>query len=141
LSAEYSNKDKGQDQITMNSQNSNSLDKLFNSLSSAISKFEACGKGNICIDIQMHPGIGGKEQLKINAKNLIEAPFAFSKEEFKNFLDNSPVFNTQANLIFRHNLLEIIKKTGFGSIDINFTRDKKKTLVCRVTHSYRYFLE
>lgn len=125
----------------MDSQNPKSLDKLFGSLSLAISKFEACGKGNICIDIQRHPGIGGKEQLKINAKNLIEAPFSFSKEEFKNFLDRSPVFNTEANLIFRNNLLEIIKGTGFGSIDINFSQDKKKILICRVTHSYRYFLE
>lgn len=125
----------------MNSPNSDSLDKTFESLSSAISRYEACGKGNICLDIQMHPGIGGKEHLKINAKNLIEAPFAFPREEFQNFLDCSPIFKTKASQIFRHNLLKIINQTGFGSIDISFTKDKKKRLVCRVTHSYRYSLE
>ena len=125
----------------MNYPNSDSLDRTFKLLSSAISRYEACGRGSICLDIQMHPGVGGKEHLKINAKNLIEAPFAFPKQEFQNFLDCSPIFKTKACQIFRHNLLKVINQTGFGSIDISFTQDKKRTLVCRVTHSYRYSLE
>ena len=125
----------------MDSQNSDSLVKLFTSLSLAISKFEACGKGSICVDVQMFRGIGGQELLKINAKNLIEAPFSLSKEKIHNYLYQSSVFNTEAHLIFRDNLIEIVKKTGFGSVDISFARDKRKMLICRVTHSYRYILE
>ena len=122
-------------------QNSNSLDRLFDFLCEAICKFETCGTGNISVDIQRYSGIGGEDKLKINVQNLIDAPFLFSKEEFKNYLQQSPIFKTQANLIFRNDLMKILQKTGFGSIDISFSKDRKKFLVSRVTLSHRYVLE
>ena len=131
--------------------NPNPVDKLFEHAEKALHTYQVCREGKLIVDCKRLPNDGNEPGFKVFLTGSPYSAFCFTPAELEHYMSDrqpqtlfsqieKPIYKVEEPLHYlEKSVIEILRKTGYGSVVLEFKRGKKQqtTFLCSVTVSYR----
>lgn len=124
------------------------VDSFFNYGKAAIHRYQAVREGKLTVDCQKRSNDGSKKGFKVIAHGFPDNPFCFTPADLNTYRSRQQLQMARNGIdepfcYFEENVLEVLDRTGYGQVSLNFERDGKgnTAIICLVTFSHRYIIK
>jgi NAD(P)H-flavin reductase len=119
---------------------SNPLDSLFDSIRYTLRQYKTAREGSLLVDCLKYLNDGGAQEFKIFICGSHSSCYC-SLEHLQDYMSRRypEVVLSEDELLVEKAILEILSRTGYGSVVAGFQKLKRRRseFICKVTVSYR----